>query len=63
MENNHPTPYQDLSNKDTKVSIPIDLFIEEIDTEIENISCIVPQHQIHPLQSSPSIPLLQEILT
>ena len=40
MENNHPTPYQELSNKDTKVSIPIDVFIEEIDTEIENISGI-----------------------
>lgn len=40
MENNHPTPYQESSNKDTKVSIPIDVFIEEIDTEIENISGI-----------------------
>ena len=40
MENNHPTPYQNLSNKDTKISIPIDVFIEEIDTEIENISGI-----------------------
>jgi RecA-family ATPase len=40
MENNHPTPYQNLSNKDTKISIPIDVFIEEIDTEIENISNI-----------------------
>ena len=38
MENNHPTPYINLSNKDTKISIPIDVFIEEIDTEIENIS-------------------------
>ena len=40
MENNHPTPYQNLSNKDTKISIPIDVLIEEIDTEIENISGI-----------------------
>ena len=40
MENNHPTPYINLSNKDTKISIPIDVFIEEIDTEIENISGI-----------------------
>ena len=40
MENNHPTPYQNLSNKDTKISIPIDVLIEEIDTEIENISNI-----------------------
>ena len=38
MENNHPTPYQELLNEDTKVHIPIEVFIEEIDkdTKIKN---------------------------
>jgi RecA-family ATPase len=40
MENNHPTPYQELLNEDTKVHIPIEVFIEEIDKEIEIISDI-----------------------
>lgn len=38
MENNHPTPYHELLNEDTKVHIPIEVFIEEIDKEIEIVS-------------------------
>lgn len=38
MENNHPTPFQVMQNEDTKVHIPLEVFINKIDAEFEAVS-------------------------